>query len=267
MNAYFAVFRIRFSAVIQYRAAALAGIATQFAWGFLEIFAFRAFYKGNESSFPMLFSQLSSYIWLQQAFLALFMTWFYDAEILDSIRSGTISYELSRPLDLYSRWFFQSAANRVARALLRCAPILLVAVFLPEPIRLSLPQNIAQASGFLAAMVLGFGVVVAFGMLIYTLTFYTLSSMGLWTVFAMLSDFMSGQIIPLPFFPSGFQRVAELLPFAAMQNLPLRIYSGNITGATILFGLGLQCFWLCFLVILGRLIMKRALTRVTVHGG
>ncbi|NLO49241.1 MAG: ABC transporter permease [Clostridiales bacterium] len=267
MKVYLSVFKIRFSAVIQYRAAALAGIATQFAWGFLEIFAFRTIYSGNESGFPMPFSQLSSYIWLQQAFLALFMTWFYDRDILDAISSGNISYELSRPLDLYGRWFFQTAANRVARALLRCAPILVVAFFLPGPFRLSLPENGVQALGFLVSLALGLGVVVAFGMLIYTLTFYTLSSTGLWAVFAMLADFMSGSVIPLPFFPSGIRKIAELLPFASMQNLPLRIYVGNIAGSDMLIGLVLQCFWLLSLVIFGRLIMRRALTKVTVHGG
>ena len=38
---------------LQYRAAALAGIVTQFAWGFLEILMFRAFYRADASAFPM----------------------------------------------------------------------------------------------------------------------------------------------------------------------------------------------------------------------
>jgi ABC-2 type transport system permease protein len=267
MKVYLSVFRIRFSTVIQYRAAALAGVVTQFAWGLLEIFAFRAIYSGNEIGFPMQLSQLSSYIWLQQAFLALFMLWYADRDIQDAISSGNISYELSRPLDLYGRWFFQSAANRVARTLLRCAPILIITFFLPEPIRLSLPFSLVHAFGFLLALILGLGVVVAFGMLIYTLTFYTLSSAGLWSVFAMIAYFMSGQVIPLPFFPSGIREFAELLPFASMQNFPLSVYIGHITGSGILSGLILQCIWLIVLIISGRLLMKRALTKVTVHGG
>ena len=40
----------------------------------------------------MTFEQLTSYIWLQQALLAMFMTWFYDNAIFDSITSGGIAY-------------------------------------------------------------------------------------------------------------------------------------------------------------------------------
>ena len=53
MKAYSALFRIRFINALQYRAAALAGMATQFAWGFMEIFAFAAFYRANPGAFPM----------------------------------------------------------------------------------------------------------------------------------------------------------------------------------------------------------------------
>ena len=43
MNKYQALFRIRFTNSLQYRSAAFAGMVTQFVWGMLEIFAFRAF--------------------------------------------------------------------------------------------------------------------------------------------------------------------------------------------------------------------------------
>ena len=94
-----AIFRIRFINALQYRAAAIAGMATQFVWGFMEIFAFAAFYRVNPSAFPMEFSQVVSYIWMQQAFLALFMMWFWENDIASSISQGSIAYELVRPLD------------------------------------------------------------------------------------------------------------------------------------------------------------------------
>ena len=69
MSAYLAVFRIRFSAGLQYRAAALGGIATQFVWGFMLLLQFAAFYRSDPTAFPMEMSQVASYIWMQQAFL------------------------------------------------------------------------------------------------------------------------------------------------------------------------------------------------------
>ena len=51
MKKYLSFFRIRFIAGLQYRAAAWAGIATQFAWGGMTILMFWAFYQSGETSY------------------------------------------------------------------------------------------------------------------------------------------------------------------------------------------------------------------------
>ena len=89
-KSYRALFRIRFANSLQYRAAALAGVVTQFAWGFMYVLAFAAFYRANPAAFPMTFSQTVSYIWLQQAFVALFFIWFYDSSIISYISSHAV---------------------------------------------------------------------------------------------------------------------------------------------------------------------------------
>ena len=116
-------FRLRFSMGLQYRAAAIAGIVCQFLWGFMEIMVYHAFYRADASAFPMTIEATATYIWLQQAFLALFMAWFMENEIFDSILNGNIVYELCRPIDIYNMWFSRSVANRLSRAVLRCFPI------------------------------------------------------------------------------------------------------------------------------------------------
>ena len=267
MKKYMAMFRIRFINALQYRAAALAGMATQFAWGFMEIFAFAAFYRANPGAFPMEFSQTVSYIWMQQAFLALFMMWFWENDIAAAITEGGVAYEMVRPVDLYSRWFCQASANRLARAVLRCAPILIVAFIVPEPYRMTLPPSVEQLLLFLISALLSLGVVVSFSMLMYISLFYTLSPTGVRIIVAVLSDFLAGATVPLPFFPEQIRAVVELLPFAAMQNMPLRIYSGNIAGTEALSGIVLQIFWFVVLLFVGRLLMSRALKKVIVQGG
>jgi ABC-2 type transport system permease protein len=202
MKKYYALFRIRFINSLQYRAAALAGLATQFAWGFMEISAFSAFYRTNPAAFPMEFSQTVSYVWMQQAFLTLFMMWFWENDITAAIMEGAIAYEMVRPVDLYYRWFCQTAANRLARAALRCAPVLIIAFIVPEPYRMTLPPNAAHLLLFLLSTLLALCVVVAFSMLLYISLFYTLSPMGMRIISASVSDFFAGAIVPLPFFPA-----------------------------------------------------------------
>jgi ABC-2 type transport system permease protein len=96
---------MRFISGIQYRTAAFAGVITQFAFGFMFITQYLAFYRANPDAFPMDISQVVSYIWVQQAFIALFFTWFFQSSIFTDITSGQVSYDLARPIGLYNKWF------------------------------------------------------------------------------------------------------------------------------------------------------------------
>lgn len=267
MKKYLAFFRMKFLNGLQYRTAAYAGIATQFAWGFMEILLFAAFYRADPKVFPMPFPQLSSYIWLQQAFLALYMIWFLDDDIFEFIKNGAVAYELCRPMDLYHMWFVKNMAERIARAVLRCLPILIVAVFLPKPFNMGAPLGVTDFALFLLSLGLAFLLVVAFCMLIYIAVFYTLSPVGIRVIVISLTDLLTGSIVPIPFFPEKIRRIAELLPFAYMQNIPLRIYGGNISGREALIDTGLQAVWLAVFLLGGRVWMKQALKRVVVQGG
>lgn len=264
---YASLFRMKFIAGLQYRAAAAAGIATQFIWGIMSLLLYKAFYEADANSFPMSFQALSSYLWLQQAFLALFMGWFFENDIFQTITEGGIAYELCRPLDIYYMWFYRSMANRLAKAVLRCMPILIFAAFLPQPYGIRLPESINAGIWFLITTILGFLVVIAYSMLVYISTFFTYSPMGVRMVSVSLVEFFAGAVVPLPFLPEGIRRVVELLPFASMQNIPLRIYSGDISGTEIYYRAVLQLFWIVMLIWFGKWLMGHALKRVVVQGG
>lgn len=266
MKKYLAFFQLRFTMGLQYRAAAIAGIITQFAWGFMEILMFRAFYRTNASAFPMTFQATAAYIWMQQAFLALFMTWFLENEIFESIINGNVSYELCRPINIYNMWFARSLAYRLSKAFLRCMPILIVAAFLPAPYGLMLPDSPLTFIIFIFTSVIGLAVTVSFCMLVYMSAFFTISSAGIKMVTTSAADFFSGAVIPLPFFPATMRKVLELLPFASMQNVPFRIYSGDLYGLDMYKAILLQIFWLITLVMIGRLLNSLAMKRITIQG-
>lgn len=267
MKKYLSFFRLRFAMGLQYRTAALAGIITQFAWGFMEIMIFHAFYRADAASFPMHFSATASYIWLQQAFLVLFAAWMMENEIFDSIVNGNIVYELCRPVSIYNMWFARSIATRVSKAVLRCFPILVVAAFVPHPYGIEAPAGWLHFFLFVLTLILGLAVTVSFCLLIYVLTFFTISPQGLRMVFISAVEFFAGAVIPLPFFPEKVQRILELLPFAAMQNVALRIYSGSMSPAEMKKAILLQICWLVIIVSAGKLLCTLAEKKITVQGG
>ena len=87
---------ISYRALLQYRAAALAGFGTQLFWGFIRVMIFKAFYLSTTDSQPMELDDVITYVWLGQAFLV-FIPWNVDREIQALIRSGAVTYELLRP--------------------------------------------------------------------------------------------------------------------------------------------------------------------------
>ncbi len=267
MKKYGSFFKMRLMAGLQYRAAALAGMSTQFVWGAMEILLYRAFWLEHPERFPMGMEALSSYIWLQQAFLTLFALWNWEYDILESVKTGAGSYELLRPTEIYSMWMARSIANRLARATLRMVPVLVVSSFLPAPYGLRLRISPAVFGLFLLSMVLMLLVVCAYTLLVYGLTFYLTDPNGIMVLSVAAADLLGGAVVPLPFLPDGFRQFAELTPFASMQNVPLRIFSGDIPLAEIPGVMGLQIFWIVALISSGYLLTRSGLRRAVILGG
>lgn len=267
MKQYFTFFKMRFIAGLQYRVAALAGMSTQLVWGAMEILLYRAFYLEYPERFPMGLQALVSYIWLQQAFLSLFFAYAWENELFEAARTGTVAYELVRPVNIYGMWCARSFALRLSRAALRAIPVILVGALIPSPYGLRLTISPGVFWLFILSTGMMLWVAVALVMILYGASFHMTYSAGLNTLMAALMELFSGSIVPLPFFPAGLRTVAELSPFGAMQNVPLRIFGGDILPTQIPGYLGLQLFWVVVLTALGYLLIQTGLRRCTVAGG
>ncbi|WP_256760061.1 ABC-2 family transporter protein [Cohnella sp. WQ 127256] len=267
MKAYVSVFRLRLVNGLQYRSAALAGLATQFFWGFILIMVFEAFYSQALVTQPISLPQLITYVWLQQAFLSLIMLWFRDNELFQLITSGNIAYELCRPTGIYGFWYAKLLAQRLASAMLRCFPVILIAAFLPQPYRLSMPVDAVTALLFVITLILGLFIIISISMLIYISTFVTMSAAGSLLMFSVIGEFLAGMIIPVPLMPDWLQAIVNVLPFRLTADFPFRVYSGHISTSEALKIIPLQLLWLTVLVALGKYTMGKALRRVVVQGG
>ncbi len=267
MSTYFSVLKLRFKNGLQYRVAALAGIATQFFWGFMYIMIYQAFYSNAAKIQPISLSQIVVYIWLQQAFLAFIALWYRDYEIFDLITTGNIAYELCRPCKIYNFWYSKLLAQRLSSALLRCFPILILSFFLPRPYNMRLPQNFATACTFFTALMLGLLVLVAISMFIYISVFITMSPTGSLLMIGVVGEFLGGSVIPVPLMPIWLQKIVYVLPFRLASDLPFRIYSGNIPLNDAVKWIGIQLIWLFVLVALGNAALNKAMRKIEVQGG
>ena len=262
-HVWWAVFALRVRSMLQYRTAAFAGLCTQFAWGFMYVMLYRAFYEsGLRQSIDL--PQLVSYVWLQQAFLMLTNSWTRDNEIADSVRSGQVAYELCRPQDLYFIWYARLLAQRTAGAALRCGPVLLLAPLLPAPFGLSLPASPSHFCLFLVTLLLAALLNTAIMAIMHTLVFKLMDIYRAALLVSTLTEFLSGSLVPVPFMPAWLQTLCYCLPFRYVVDLP---YSGNIPLGEGLWSVGMQLIWIALLVFVGHAYMDRQLRHVVIQGG
>ena len=267
MKKYYCFFKLRFATGLQYRMASVTALTTQLIWGLMECLAYRAIAEASGGNLPMNYSSIVTYIWLKEALLVLCNTWAADNDLFAMITNGNIAYELCRPVSVYSMWLSRTIGARIAEAIMRCIPVLLCAFFMPKAFRVSLPVNGASFLLFLLTLCLALGITVTFCMIVYMLCFFTISPQGWRMVLTGAVDFLSGNIIPLPFFPKKYLFFVEMTPFAYMQNIPFRIYSGDLAGGEIITCILKQVLWLATLLFLGIVLWKRAGKRIMIQGG
>ncbi len=251
---------------LQYRFAAIAGIATQFFWGIMMIMMYEAYFEAGIDT-PMAWNELISYIWLGQAFLMLTNFRLDDPDIKESIVSGQVAYELIRPYNIYFFWFVQLITKKITNVLMRFWPIVIFTALLPAKYALGAPISIGAFILFILTLMLGAILSVSLLMIIYVLMFYTTSSKGLISIYGVVADFFAGGVIPIPFMPKVLQIISYILPFRLVTDLPYRLYTGNISISEGMISVFVQCAWILISTLIGAFIMKNASKRIVVQGG
>jgi len=263
LGPYRSFFAARFRALLQYRSAAVGGIVTQTFFGLIQIMVFQAFYRSTTFEQPMSMAQVTSYIWLGQAFLGI-IPWYVEEEQRAMIRSGAVAYELLRPVRLYTLWFARALAWRSAPTLLRCVPILTIAfAFFGLGLPASPLLGLAWAVAMIGAIILSASITT---LLTITLL-WTISGEGINVLAAALVTLFSGLMIPLPLFPDWVRPFVEILPFRGLMDTPYRLYVGYARPGDLLGLLAHQLVWAAILIAAGQLLLRRGLRRLTILGG
>lgn len=263
MKPYLAILTSRFLELLQYRAAAVAGVGTQVFFGIVRVMIYEGFFRASTAPQPLSADQVVTYIWLGQALLLLSML-SADRDVAAMIRTGSVAYEMTKPLDTYTLWFVRAASGRAAPLTMRAIPIFLLAgLFLG----LQGPSSFAALALFIPAV--GAAVLLAASMIVLmTISLlWTISGEGIYRLSSSLVFFFSGIVIPLPFFPEWLQPAIALMPFRGLLDTPFRIYLGVLSGSDAALAIFHQLFWIAVMVLLGRLVLSRAIGRLVVQGG
>ena len=237
----------------------------------MKLMVLGAFYEVAQDQPPMSFEAVVVYVWLGQCLFALF-PYNVDPDMRAMFNSGSVAYDLLRPLNLYGFWFSRTVAFRTAPTALRVVPGLFFAFVVLRLIGLDEwvmppPASIVAAISFIFSIVLTVALSVSILMLVNISMFWLIDSRGMVNLTAGVVWVLGGMIIPLPLFPDWMQPFLSWQPFRGLCDIPFRIYSGDIAGSHIVSELAFQFVWIVILVLIGLWLMQRAQVKLTVQGG
>lgn len=200
------------------------------------------------------------------ATLALLMSLILEVDgtrlIRDKIREGGIATDLMKPISVPLYYFSDGIGQTILHAVL-VIPSLLFALLIVH-VDVAAPATFAV---FLLSFLLGYGVNFFLNFLMNSIAFWTLETFAVQLIVRWCSDLLSGQIIPLTFFPGLVGQLLFALPFAAIYSTPLLIYVGVIPPGDWAAALGIQVMWLVLFSGLAALVWRAAQRRIVVQGG
>ena len=182
--------------------------------------------------------------------------------IREKLREGTIATDLMKPISVPMYFFSDGIGQTFLHAFL-VIPSLLFALLL---VHIDVPPA-ATLAVFGVSFLLGYCVNFFVNFLMNSIAFWTLETFAVQLVVRWVSDLLSGQIIPLTFFPGTVGRIVFALPFAAIYSTPLLIYVGVIPPAQWATYLLVQVLWLVLFSVLSMFVWRAASRRIVIQGG
>lgn len=188
-------------------------------------------------------------------------------EISDNVMEGSVAMTLIKPIDYRMSLLFKAFGCILYRFL---APGIFVWIGLEIYKVYVLGMNVTSFQNIILYIISCF-----FSILIHLLfdfcfgmvAFVTTYMFGMMMAKEALLGFLSGQLIPISFFPETFQRIFDFLPFSSMIYAPVMVYLGKYTGTELAMVFARQIIWIVFLYVLGSLLWRKITKRLVVLGG
>lgn len=263
MRLFWELAKLSFQRQLTYRAATLAGLATNFFFGLLRAALLTALYGARREVAGLSLQGAITFTGLTQATIA-FLSIFSWYEVMNSVYSGDIATDLLKPMNYYVFWLAQDLGRAVASLITRGLTIMVAyALFLD----ITLPHTAGQWLALGVALGLSWLVSFSWRFLINLAAFWTPNALGVGRFGFSLTWFLSGFLLPLRLFPGWFVQLCYLTPFPHMVNTIVETYLGVVTGTALLQALLGQLLWVLILVAAGQLVLRAGIRQLVIQGG
>jgi ABC-2 type transport system permease protein len=262
---YLALARMAFQRQLTYRAATLAGFATNTFFGALRAAILLALFaaRGDAEVAGYSVAAAVTYTGLTQALIGFIALWGWW-DVVNNIRTGDIASDLARPMDFFLYWCAQDAGRAVAQLILRGIPMVLLyalvyPVVWPPTLWHWLALNVAMTFSWLLSFTWRF--------LYSLLAFWMQDAIGAGRFATFMATFLSGFLMPVAFMPAWMVTLMRLTPFPSIINTPIEIYLGIVSAPQLLDVLAEQLVWVIVLITLARLMLAAGVKKLVIQGG
>ncbi len=260
--AYAELMRIQLRTTLTYRSSYLISFIGVLVQVYLLRTVWTAVYDGRTSVGGVTLETAVVYSTLATVQYALFSPWFFS-QIPQRVRDGKVATDLLRPVGFVNQAIAGQAG--VTLALLPLAALSLPFAMLLGGLRP--PAGVVAAGGYIVSLALAYVVTTQLSIIVGCLAFWTTELNGVYLIYRMVAQFLSGALVPLWVMPDWLVTSVSLLPFQAIAYTPTAIYVGMLGGGDLLAALGGQLVWVGLLALLARWVWSRAIHRVVVQGG
>lgn len=187
--------------------------------------------------------------------------------VSDDVVKGTVAMNLIKPMD-YRMSLIVRGMGQMVHRFLSPGIFVWIGLELYRVFAMKLPlTGIGQIFLYLLSCMMSYLIYVLFDFCFGMIAFFTTYIFGMLLAKDALLGFLTGQLIPLSFFPQSVEKVFGFLPFSSMVYTPVMIYLGKYQGRELAFALGRQAVWVIVLYALGSLIWRKVTKRLVVLGG
>lgn len=251
-----------------YRGAFYLFIFISMFGSFIQYFLWMAIYGSTENATlgGLTRNEMIVYIFMVYVTSSMVMITISDW-VSDDVVKGTVAMNLIKPID-YRMSLVTRAMGQVVYRFLAPGVFIWIGIEVYKVTVLKLPvTSIGNILLYLSSCIMSFFICVLFDFCFGMVAFFTTYIFGMLMAKEALMSFLTGQLIPLSFFPGAVQKIFEFLPFSSMVYTPVMIYLGKYSGNELWFVLLRQAAWVVILYVLGDLIWRRVTKRLVVLGG
>src|SRR5678815_1344808 len=186
-------------------------------------------------------------------------------QIAAEIREGRISAYLIKPMNYLLYRISAYLSYRLLYIAVVLTPILGLAIFFREYIRLPTHFSTWPVLALSTLMAAGIQFFIAYG--IAMLSFWILEISTIVFILYSFEYFLSGHVFPLDIMPPWLQGFLHWSPFTYELFFPAQIAMERVRGTALWEGLAIQAGWLIFFAVLARVVWTQGLRRYQAFGG